>query len=578
MNILLKKDPQGEYEKTEVNPSGRLEDIAKETMIALKTERVTAYGFLLARVNGMDKELTDVVKEGDRVELLDMRTYAATLVYQRGLVLIYMMAVRDVFEARGLHGVRVQVDNSLKKGLFTEIKPVKNAEQKTVDALSTEIDQETVEEIEERMKQIVSDNIPIEKDIVSKEDGVAMWEQYGYPEKAKLLDEVEEKDYRAIFYRTGDYINYFFGPMVPSTGYIKVFELRKYKDGILLRFSYSHKPDHIPKFLDDSKLYETFAEERRWLDLLGAHNVADFNEIISSGGARDMILLSEALHEKKIAEIADMIRTENKRIVLIAGPSSSGKTTFARRLGIQLRVLGLVPLHMGTDDYFLERVDISVDEKGEKNYENLDALDIDLLTSNLNDLLAGREVDIPEFDFLDGKKHFGRRITSIEKIQPIVIEGIHALNHKLTDHIDEREKFRIYISPITQINIDSQNRVPTTDARMLRRMVRDHKYRNYNAASTIKQWPKVREGESKNIFPFSGRADVLFNTTLAYESGILKKYALPLLKEVKPEEPEYSEAVRLIEFFKFFREIDEEADIPNNSIIREFIGGSVFDK
>ncbi|MCQ2545144.1 MAG: nucleoside kinase [Clostridia bacterium] len=567
MNILLKKDPKGEYKETEVT-SMLLEDIA--------AEQKDEYDFLLARVNGIDTELTGQIQEGDRVELLDMRTHAADLVYQRSLTLIYITAARDVFEAQGLHGIRVKIENSLNKGFFTRIIPGANADEETRKALSNAIEQEYIDAIEARMRQIVEENLPIEKEVVSKKEGVARWKEYGYPEKAELLAKCEVDDYKATFYRIGNYINYFFGPMVPSTGYIKLFELHKYRRGILLRFPHYSNPNKIPEYVDDNKIYGAFAEEHEWLGLLDAQNVADLNRTIENGGGKDMILLSEALHEKKIAEIADMIKTGSKRIILIAGPSSSGKTTFAKRLCIQLRVLGLVPLYMGTDDYFVERVDTPVDENGEKNYENLNALDIDLFSSNMNDLLAGKEVDIPEFDFIDGKKHFGRRLTRIKKNQPIVIEGIHALNGKLTEQIDDKEKFKIYISPLTQINIDTQNRVPTTDARMLRRMVRDYKCRGHSAAGTIRDWPKVREGENKNIFPYNGEADVLFNSTLAYETSILKKYAVALLEEIKPEEPEYSEAVRLMEFLRFFREIEEEKDIPNNSIIREFIGGSVF--
>lgn len=578
MNILLKKDPKGEYESIEVNDSGLLADIAKQVMDNAKAEGVDCYDFLLAKVNGADKELGETVKEGDKVELLDMRIHAADLVYQRGLAFIYTIAVRDVYEAHGLTGVRVEIDNSLNKGLYTAIKPGENADEKTRAELQQPVKQEYVDEIERRMKQIIAEDIPIEKEVVSKEEGVAIWTENGYPKKAELLAKIPDENYKPVFYRIGKDQNYFFGPMVPSTGYIKLFELRKYESGILLRFPYYNKPNLIPEYVDDKKLYEAFVNEHHWLDLLGAQTVIDINRTIVNDGAKDLILLSEALHEKRIAEIADMIKTKSKRIILIAGPSSSGKTTFAKRLCIQLRVLGLKPLYMGTDDYFVEREDSPVDENGEKDFENLNALDINLFSNNMNDLLAGKEVDIPEFDFLEGKKVFGKRLTKIDKTQPIVIEGIHALNGKLTEQINDEEKFRIYISPLMQINIDSQNRVPTTDARMLRRMVRDNKYRGRSASGTIREWPKVRAGEDKNIFPYNGQADVVFNSTLAYETCILKKYALPLLEEIKPDEPEYSEAVRLREFFKFFKELENENenDIPNNSIIREFIGGSVF--
>ena len=271
-----------------------------------------------------------------------------------------------------------------------------------------------------------------------------------------------------------------------------------------------------------------------------------------------------------------MITKEKKRMILIAGPSSSGKTTFAKRLCVQLRVNGLDPLYMGTDDYYLERHDSPVDDDGQYNFENLDALDINLFNDNMNRLLSGETVDLPEFDFMTGTKVFGRRITSIGRHQPIIIEGIHGLNDKLTERIADREKFKIYISPFTQLNIDRHNRVTTTDGRMIRRIVRDYEFRNSSAAETIAQWPKVRAGEDKNIFPYSIKADVTFNSALAYELSVLRKYAVPILKEVRREQHEYAEAVRLLKFIELFDAVEDERAIPNNSIIREFIGGSNF--
>ena len=271
-----------------------------------------------------------------------------------------------------------------------------------------------------------------------------------------------------------------------------------------------------------------------------------------------------------------MITEQKKRIILIAGPSSSGKTTFARRLCVQLRVNGLHPLYLGTDDYFVERKDAPLDEYGEKDFESLASVDVELFNSNMNDLLEGREVDLPEFDFITGCKVFGKRITRLEEGEPVVIEGIHALNDDLTPYIDADEKFKIYISPFTQLNIDRHNRIPTTDARMLRRMARDFQYRGYSAQDTIRQWPKVRAGEDRNIFPFSNCADVLFNSVHVYELSVLKKYVWPLLWQIKPDEPEYCEAVRLIKFLSYFRSIEDDSVIVNNSILREFIGGSIF--
>lgn len=568
MKILLKKDLRGEFKTTEVNDSGLLADIAAEE----KGE----FRFILARVNGVDTELTEKVSEGDCVELLDMRTRCADLAYQRSITLVYLAAIRDVFKSRGLNRMRTVIDNSLNSGFFTKIKALPDATEETVRKAENGISERDVAEIEARMRELVEQDLPIEKTVVSKEEAISLWREKGCPEKAELLELSAEDDYEQVLYSIGTYRNYFFGPMVPSTGYVDLFELRKYRQGILLRFPGYEKPDVMPEYRDDYNLYGAFGEEHDWLKLLHTPYLADMNRAIKNGESKDIILLSEALHERKIVEIAREIKTRGKRIILIAGPSSSGKTTFARRLCVQLRVLGLQPLYMGTDDYFINRADMDVDENGEKNFEDMEALDIDLFSQNMNDLLEGKEVDIPEFDFIDGVKVFGKRITKIDHSQPIVIEGIHALNGRLTEQIDNQEKYRIYISPLTQLNIDMHNRIPTSDARMFRRMVRDYKYRNHSAELTINEWPKVRAGENKNIFPYSSEADVVFNSTLIYETCLLKKQAVPLLEAISPDAPEYSEAQRLLELLRFFAEIDNEDYVPNNSILREFIGGSVF--
>lgn len=538
-------------------------EIVREAPVLLKElsdeyQSMHPYRILIARVNGMDRELTEYVSEDADVELLDMRTYSANLAYQHSVSLLYLKAVMDV-----LGNVSVEIENSLNKGLYTEIKTPEP------------VTDEQIEAVQDRMRRLAAADLPIVKEEFTKQEAIEIWEKYNYPEKYMLLEHAENIEV-AKFYRIERYRNFFYGLMVPSTGYIEYFELRKYRRGVLLRFPYPNKPDMIPEFVDDKKLYMAFGEANKWQRLLDVEYLPELNLKIKGGKARDLILLSEALHEKKIAEIADRITEEKRRIVLIAGPSSSGKTTFARRLCVQLRVNGLEPLYMGTDDYFVERKDTPLGDDGLPNYEDLECLDIDLFNGNLNDLLAGKTADLPEFDFMTGTKQFGKRITSISSNQPIVIEGIHALNDGLTPYIEDREKFKIYISPFTQLNIDVHNRVPTTDARMLRRIVRDYKYRGHSAASTISQWPKVRAGEDKNIFPYNGEADVLFNSALVYELAVLKKYAEPLLREVKPEQPEYSEAVRMLDFIRFFDVIDDEKFIPNNSIMREFIGGSIF--
>lgn len=552
MKIQLKTDPKGEYREIQVNGGTTLEELYKSMKEQLP------YTIMLARVDNTYEDLNYRIEKECRVELLDARTQAANYAYQYSLTLIYLKAVRDV-----LGNVRVEVANSLNQGLFTEIKGKEGLNDKTAKA------------IENRMRELVKADIPFVKEIVSREEGLDIIRREGWPANLRLIER-SKRIQKVIFYSLEDYKDYFYGLMVPSTGYVQDFQVVKYKRGMIVRFPLPASPDGMPGYIEQKTLYDAFAEQTMWDNLLKVNYVVDLNEKIENGEYKELIQVSEALHEKKIAEIADMIKHRHKRIILIAGPSSSGKTTFARRLCVQLKVNGLDPLYMGTDDYFVDREDTPLDENGEKNYEGLEAIDIDLFNSNMNDLLAGKEVDLPTFNFLTGEKEYGKRITSIKSNQLIVIEGIHGLNEKMTEKIPDEEKFKIYISPLTQLNIDEHNRVPTTDERMLRRMVRDSLYRGHDAQSTIRDWPKVRAGEDKNIFPYSGEADVLFNSYHVYEINVLKKYAEPLLEKVGPDEAEYAEAERMLRFLAFFDTIEDDSMIVNNSIIREFIGGSIF--
>lgn len=552
MKIQLKKELRGEFQEITIEKGISIEELYK-TM-----EKELPYTVLAAKVNNKPVTLAYKIYRDCHIEFLDMRTQVANLIYQNSLTLIYLKAVYDV-----LGDFEVDIENSLNKGLFTEIKsdvPVTAAQ---------------VRVIEKRMHEIVAKNLPLERIELTKEEAEDFFIQSGRGGKIALL---EENPYmkKIPFYSLDGYMDFFYGLMAPSTEYIKYFQLMKYRRGVLLRFPHPSNPNVIPEYVDEKALYKTFGEEKRWGKLMEINYVSDLNRRIDEGKIKELIQISEALHESKIVEIAEMITKQKKRIILIAGPSSSGKTTFAQRLCIQLRVHGLKPLYLGTDDYFLEREQTPLDEYGEKDYENLSAVDIDLFNDNMNDLLAGKEVDLPIFNFLTGHKEFGKRKTRIKGSQPIVIEGIHALNEALTPKIAEEEKFKIYISPLIQLNIDNHNRIITTDHRMLRRMVRDFKYRGYSAQNTINTWPKVRAGEDKNIFPFSNQADVVFNSVHLYEISVLKKYAKPLLEEITRDEPEYADAHRLLDFLRFFRTVDDDSAIANNSIIREFIGGSVF--
>ena len=552
MKIQLKKELRGQFEEITVERGITIEEIYKEVKGEL------TYTVLAARVDNKIERLDHRLYNDCRVELLDMRTQEANLIYQNSLCLIYLKAIEDV-----LGKVGVDIENAINKGLYTEIKS------------QTPVTAKDVKRIQKRMRQLVDADVPFVREKLTREEAEKIFMETGCPEKIELL--CENQHLRKIpFYSLDGFRDFFYGLMVPSADYIQYFELMKYRRGVLLRFPHPSNPNVIPEYVDEKMLYRTFGEQSRWGNLMGINYVSDLNRKIEEGKFKELIQLSEALHERRIVEIADMITKQKKRIILIAGPSSSGKTTFAQRLCIQLRVNGLQPLYMGTDDYFVEREETPLDEFGEKNYEDLDAVDIHLFNQNINDLLAGKTVDMPTFDFITGHKVFGKRFTSIRSNQPIVIEGIHALNEDLTRELPTEQKFKIYISPLTQLNIDSHNRVVTTDHRMLRRMVRDYKYRGHSAQSTISSWPKVRAGEDKNIFPYSNEADVLFNSVHLYEISVLKKYAKPLLEAITPDEPEYSDAVRMLNFLRFFKTVDDDSAIVNNSILREFIGGSIF--
>ncbi|MBR7148611.1 MAG: nucleoside kinase [Firmicutes bacterium] len=554
IDIRFKLHPDADWVELSVEEGTTLEELL------YRFDDQVPNDFLAAKTNRLERKIISlkekIVREED-YEFVDMSEPSANQIYQRSLIFMYLKAVHDI-----LGEDRVIISNSLNKGIYTEIRSAKS------------VGNQQVKRLYEYMRGMSAANLPFEQKILPAAEALEHLERQGNLETKKMFEKLRWS--QIPMYSLDGYESFFYDFLAPSTGYIRYFELKKYRRGILLRFPHPDRPDVIPEYRDDKKLYQAFGEATRWLKLMDMEYVSDLNERVRDGSYRQLIQVSEALHEKRIAEIADMIAKQKKRIILIAGPSSSGKTTFAQRLCTQLRVNGLKPIYLGTDDYFVDREFVSKDAKGEYNFEDLEAVDVALFNDHMNRLLAGEEVDVPIYDFITGKKEFGKRLTKISADQPIVIEGIHGLNEKLTEEIPAEAKFKIYISPLTQINIDEHNRIPTTDARLLRRIVRDSQFRNYPAQRTIKMWKKVREGEDKNIFPYNGEADVLFNSVHLYELAVLKKYAQPLLSDIGAEEPEYTEATRLLKFLRLFETVGDDSSIANNSILREFIGGSVF--
>ena len=519
-------------------------------------EDLLPYPTYLAKLDNAYRALTHVLSHDCTIEFLDLRNNEAWLVYQNSLVLIFIKAIHDVFGK----GVLVNVRNSLNKGLYI--------------TLNKRIYEDDVVRLTDRMHEIIELDLPIIKEHATKDGALKIAKRGKQEELIKLIDSITNIDDVEV-YSLEDETVVFYNLMVPSTGYIRLFEINLYRNGLILSFPHPGNPNKLVEYQEQDMLYAAFGEAARWGSLMNVNFVSDLNEKILYDNIDDIILMQEALHEKKISDIADMICDRKARLVLICGPSSSGKTTFAKRLCIQLGVNGKKTLYMGTDDYYKEKSERVYDENGKPDLESIRAIDTRLFVEHINGLLNGEQVDLPTYDFNNSCKVYGKRITKLDKDTVIVIEGIHAMNSLLTEGIDDNMKFKIYISPFTPISIDHHNRVSTTDARMLRRIVRDYKFRNSEAERTIDMWPDVRRSEDVNIFPYNSEADVFFNSNCIYELAVLKKYAEPLLKRIKRTEPEYAEARRMLNFLKYFDSIYDDSMIPNNSIMREFIGGSV---
>lgn len=513
---------------------------------------------IAAKVDNDIRELGYLLEEDCKVSFIDLTDEDGMRIYRRSLYFILMKAAYDLFPER-----RVVISHAVSKGLFCEIKDHR------------ELEPSEVERIEARMHEIVDLAIPFKKREIPIRDAEDIFEASGRMDRYHAIEHRNKE--LVTIYNCGGLDDYFYGYMAPDTSYIKVFALKYHRGGLIVLFPDKSAWNVLPEYVEQEKLFNIYLEFKKWGRILEVENVGALNDLIKAGRSTELIRISEALHEKKLASIADMIANspEKKRIVLISGPSSSGKTTFAQRLSIQLRVNGLKPVTIGLDDYFVNRDRTPRDETGEYDFEALEAIDLKLFNRHLQDLIQGLEVELPIFNFQTGSREPVGRKMQISDENILVIEGIHGLNERLTSEIPRGKKFKIYVSALTSMNIDDHNRIPTTDNRIIRRIVRDNQFRGHDAASTIRRWPSVRRGEEKNIFPFQESADVMFNSSLMVELSILKNYALPLLEAIDNTVPEYSEARRLVEFLSYFVGVDNK-DVPANSIIREFIGGSCF--
>ncbi len=515
------------------------------------------HGPVSARVNNKVEGMHYRVYNSKDVEFLDMTSSSGSRAYTRTLFFVLCKAVQDIYPATD-----VVIDIPVSNGFYVDIR------------LGRPVVDEDVNIIRRRMQEIIDARMPIRRFTVPTEEAVALFQEKGDVEKVKLLK--TSGSIYTTYYKIGDYVDYYYGTLLTNTSQLYLFGLEKYYDGMLLRIPSLKNPDVLGEMTRQDKMFEIFKEHHRWQSILGIRTVGDFNQAIDSNHSTDIINISEALQEKKIAKIAEEIASrKGVKLVLLAGPSSSGKTTSCKRLSIQLAVNGLKPLQISLDDYFVDREKTPKDASGEYDYESIYALDLDLINEQFNALFRGEEVELPKYDFQSGKsKKSGNRLKMTDN-NVLVVEGIHALNPELTAHIPQEQIFRVYASALTTILLDNHNYIPTTDNRLLRRIIRDYKYRGVSAQETIHRWPSVRAGENKWIFPFQENADAMLNTAMLYELAVIKTQAEPLLQQVPENCEEYAEAYRLLKFLKYFKGIPYN-NLPPTSLLREFLGGSSF--
>ena len=515
------------------------------------------HGPVSARVNNKVEGMHYRVYNSKDVEFLDMTSSSGSRAYTRTLFFVLCKAVQDIYPATD-----VVIDIPVSNGFYVDIR------------LGRPVVDEDVNIIRRRMQEIIDARMPIRRFTVPTEEAVALFQEKGDVEKVKLLK--TSGSIYTTYYKIGDYVDYYYGTLLTNTSQLYLFGLEKYYDGMLLRIPSLKNPDVLGEMTRQDKMFEIFKEHHRWQSILGIRTVGDFNQTIDANHTTDIINISEALQEKKIAKIAEEIASrKGVKLVLLAGPSSSGKTTSCKRLSIQLAVNGLKPLQISLDDYFVDREKTPKDASGEYDYESIYALDLDLINEQFNALFRGEEVELPKYDFQSGKsRKSGNRLKMTDN-NVLVVEGIHALNPELTAHIPQEQIFRVYASALTTILLDNHNYIPTTDNRLLRRIIRDYKYRGVSAQETIHRWPSVRAGENKWIFPFQENADAMLNTAMLYELAVIKMQAEPLLQQVPENCEEYAEAYRLLKFLKYFKGIPYN-NLPPTSLLREFLGGSSF--
>ncbi|WP_252244283.1 MULTISPECIES: nucleoside kinase [unclassified Clostridium] len=534
----------------EQNSTDTFYDILSKDIVEVKN-------IALCKLNGKYNELRDIVNESGKIETITFNTEMGLNIYTRTLQFIFIKATLDLFP-----NSKIKIEHSISKGLFGEIIKEKP------------LSEEDIKLIKEKMKEIISKDVPINSIRISKNEAINIFKKYGMEDKISLL-QYSNLNQVKLYELEGRY-DYFYGHMAYSTGVIRAFDLIYYESGFILRSPEKENLNELPQYKEERKLRSIFFETEKWLSILDIGEVGTLNEKLSSNEAQSLILTSEALHEKKIANIADQIvNKKDVKIVLIAGPSSSGKTTFANRLAIQLKVNGFIPQSLSLDDYFVERVNTPRDENGEYDYESIYALDLELINKSLTALMNGEVVDIPTYNFFTGKREWNGNKIKLHENGVLILEGIHGLNPILTSGVNQNKIFKVYISALTQLNLDNHNRISTTDVRKVRRIVRDSLSRGHDAEATLKMWPSIKKGEKNNIFVYQDQADAMFNSTLVYELGLLKPHALKELNKVKEESPVYAEAARLKSILNFFKEVDSSY-IPMNSILREFIGGSCF--